>query len=74
MKNDPSIIQGLNIIELVSDIGRKNKRNQATLLSQIEIILGSETENYLKIRKLILDSTNSYTRSIVKDIFGDIEY
>lgn len=73
MNNNPIIIQGVNLLDLLKFIERKNKKFQATLLSQVEEIVDPESEKYLYIRKLILDSFNNYTRSIIKAIFGDIE-
>jgi len=36
--------------------------------------LGKDSKEYTLVRKLVLDGFNNYTRSIVRAIFGDIEY
>lgn len=66
------IIQGFDIIDITGFIGRTNKKYQATLLAQLEEVLGRDTEQYELVRKLVLDSTNNFVRAIVKAIFGEI--
>lgn len=73
MKDSFVILQGINLVDTITFINRKNKKFQATLLSQIEEVIDPESEKYLYIRKLVLDSFNNYTRAITKTIFGDIE-
>lgn len=68
------VIQGLDLLDIVGFISKKNKKFQAITLSDVEEVLGKDSEEYLLIRKIILDSFNNYTRSIVRSIFGDIEY
>lgn len=72
IKRTGIVIQGLDIFDIVKFINKTNRKYQATLLSNLEIILGDD-ERFPEIRKLILDSTNNFTRSIIKTIFGDIE-
>ena len=68
------IIQGFDVLDIVSVISKSTKKYQATLLSQIEEVLQTNTsEEYIQIRKLILDSSNNFSRLIVKSLFGDIE-
>jgi len=67
------IIDGLDILEVMKFIQAKNKKYQAILLGDIEHLLGRNSKEFRVIRKLILDSTNDYTRSVLKIIFGDIE-
>jgi len=68
------IIQGLDLIDIVTFISKKNKKFQAILLSELEETLGKDSKEYTLVRKLVLDGFNNYTRSIVRAIFGDIEY
>lgn len=69
------IIQGLDVFDIIFLVGRKNKKFQAILLQDIEEILGKDSEQYIRIRKLVLDSYNNYTRSMLRAIFGnDFEY
>lgn len=69
------IIQGLDVFDIIFLVGRKNKKFQAILLQEIEEVLGKDTEQYIRIRKLVLDSYNNYTRSMLRAIFGnDFEY
>jgi hypothetical protein len=68
------IIKELDILELVQYIGRKKKKLQAVLLQKMEETLPKDSATYLEIRKLILDETSEFTRAIVRQIFGDIEF
>jgi hypothetical protein len=67
-------IDGLDLFDLVSFISKKNKRFIAIILADVEEIIGKDTEEYEQIRKIILDGFNDYTRSVVRIVFGDIEY
>lgn len=67
-------LQGFDVMDLVSFIGRLTKRYQANLLANMETILDKDSQEYKDMRKLILDSTNNFSRAIVKSIFGDIEF
>ena len=64
---------GFDVLDLVSFINRLTKRYQANLLADIETSTNVDSEDYKIIRKLVLDSTNNFSRSLVKTIFGDIE-
>ena len=67
-------IDGLDLFDLISFISKKNKRFLAIMLAEVEEIVGKDSEEYQLLRKVILDGFNDYTRSIVRIIFGDIEY
>ena len=68
------VIQGLDLIDVVNYISKKNKKFQAIILSDLEGVLDKDSTEYMLVRKLILDVLNNYTRSIVRTIFGDVEY
>lgn len=68
------IIQEINPLEVIHDIGKKNKKLQAKLLQRLELSFDRNSSEYSELRKFILDETSGYTRSILKDIFGDIEF
>ena len=74
MNDKDTIITGLSLLDIVSYISRKNKKFQAILLSEIEEVLDKDSEEYQLVRKIILDNFNNYTRSVVRAIFGDIEF
>jgi hypothetical protein len=75
VKEGTEVIQGLDSLDIVSFIGRKNKKFQAIMLQEMEDILGRDTPEYIAIRKLVLDGFNNYTRSMMRAIFGvDYEY
>jgi hypothetical protein len=65
------VIQGLDVIDIVTIVGKKNRKYQAVLLAEIETVMDKDSDDYKKIRKVILDSYNGYTRSILRLIFGD---
>jgi hypothetical protein len=68
-------IQGVDIIELIMDVGQKNKKFTAKTLQEIEGIMGKDSPDYPLVRKAVLDCFNNYTRSIMRSVFGnDFEY
>jgi len=68
------VIQEVDVLEMIRNVGKRNKRLQAVLLSAIEETVGKNTPEFSKFRKLVLDETNGFTRAVVRDVFGDIEY
>lgn len=68
-----TIIQGLDIIDILKFITKKNKKFQAIFLNDLEEVLNSNSDEYRIVRKLYLDSQNNFTRSILRAIFGDVE-
>jgi hypothetical protein len=66
------IIQSFDIIDLIGEISKINKRYQATVLSKLELIF-NDTDKFIQARKVILDAFNEYTREIIRYIFGDVE-
>ena len=68
------VVEGVDILSMIRNVGKRNKRLQAVLLSAIEEAVGKNSPEFSKFRKLVLDETNGFTRSIVRDVFGDIEY
>jgi replication-associated recombination protein RarA len=73
LNSKPVIVQAMDVLDLVDYITRKNKKSQAIVLSQLEDILGRDSKEYSKVRKIFLDTMNDYHRSILTTIFGDIE-
>jgi translation elongation factor EF-4 len=66
-----NVIQGLDLLDVIHFVSKKNKKFQAILLQDVEQVLGKDSQQYAEVRKLILDSYNSYTRSILRVIFGN---
>ena len=66
------IIIGFDLVDIVDYMAKTNRKYQATLLAQLEEIVTNQDE-YKQIRKLVLDSTNNYLRTIVRTIYGGIE-
>lgn len=69
-----NIIQEVDLMDVIKTVGKKNKKLQAKLLQEIEKHVDRNSEEYEQLRKFILDEINGYTRSVIRDIFGDIEY
>jgi hypothetical protein len=65
------IIQGLDVMDIVTFTERKNKKFQAILLQDLEEVLDKDGDEYKMVRKLVLDCLNNYTRSILRTIFGN---
>ena len=75
MSNDSgNVIQEVNVLDIVRNVGKRNKRLQAVLLSAGEAVMGKNTAEFSRFRKLVLDETNGFTRAVIRDVFGDIEY
>jgi len=66
------VFQEVNVLEIIGEIGDKNKTLNAKVLSELEKYVNGN--DFQILRKFILDEQNSYTRSIVRLIFGDIEF
>ncbi|NMC34393.1 MAG: hypothetical protein GYA36_18365 [Veillonellaceae bacterium] len=73
--DDGQIIKGLDVLDLMKFIKSKNKRYQAIALQSLEeIIPDKKSDEFIYIRKLLLDTLNNYTRAIFRIIFGvDLE-
>ena len=74
MDRNGIIIQGLDPLDLTQLISRKNRKFMAIGLQEIEEILGKDTEEFKHVRQAYLNTFNNYTRSVVRAIFGDIEF
>lgn len=74
MKETGSIFQEVDILQVIKRIGTLNKRTQAKILQRLEQSMDLDKEDYKEIRKFILDELNGLTRSIVREVFGNIEY
>lgn len=68
------VIQGVDFLQVVKKIGSRNRRLQAKILQRLELEIDKDSPKFADLRKFLLDETSSYTRTIVRDIFGDIEY
>ena len=64
------IIEGLDVLDIVRLIDRKSRAYQAIILQDIEKIVPNNSQEFTKIRKIVLDNTNEYTRSILRAVFG----
>ena len=67
------VVQGLDLVDIITFISKKNKKFQAITLSEYEEILDKNSAEFKAIRKVTLDNYNNYTRSVVRAIFGDVE-
>ena len=71
--DNEKVFQEVNVFEILGDIGSLNKTLNAKTLTELEKFVKNK-EDFQLLRKFILDEQNSYTRSVVRLIFGDIEY
>jgi len=65
-----NVIQGVDILDYIRAIDKENKKFQAITLQNLEELL-EDKETYRLARKIVLDSFNSYTRAVIREIFGD---
>ena len=70
---DGKIFQEVDMFAVLREIGQKNKALQAIVLQEVEKYV-TDPDEFALIRSAVLDAQNSYTRSIVRLIFGDIEF
>ena len=69
------IIQAVDLLTVIGYIDKKNKKLQAILLQNVEKNFGKGSQEYIQLRKIILDETSDFARSVVRKIFGDdMEY
>lgn len=73
------VIQGLDVLDVLGFVDKKKQRFLAISLNDLEEIFESHgmsrnSEEFQLVRKLVLDLVNEYTRSVLRVIFGDIEY
>ena len=73
MDEDGKVFQEVDILEVLREISSKNKTLNAKILQELEKYI-KDNDDFMQLRKFILDEQNSYTRSIVRLIFGDIEF
>lgn len=71
--DDGKVFQEVDLMSVLHEIGTKNKTLNAKVLSELEKYITNE-EDFKLIRSFILDEQNSYTRSIVRLIFGEVEF
>jgi hypothetical protein len=67
------VFQEVDVFDLLKEIGVRNKTLNAKVLQELEKYV-KDGDEFMQLRKFILDEQNSYTRSIVRLIFGDIEF
>jgi hypothetical protein len=68
---DIRFVQNIEVVDIIEFINRKKRLHQKLMLNGIEEVLGKDTVEYQKARKVILDNSNDFARSIVRSIFGD---
>jgi len=65
------MVQNVETVDLIQFINRKKKLHQRLLLNALEEALDVGSPEYKFLRKIILDNTNDFSRSVVRTIFGD---
>lgn len=73
-QSQSKVVQEVDILSIIRDVGKRNKKLQAKLLQEIERNIDKNSLEFEELRKFVLDEINGYTRSIMRDIFGDIEF
>jgi hypothetical protein len=69
--NRDMLIQGLDLVDVIHFIAKKNKTYLAIMLHDLEEVVDKDSPEFAKIRKIMLDGINEYTRSINRVIFGN---
>ena len=72
-RKDGVVIQGLDLIDIISIVDKKKRKYLALMLQDLEGVLGADSEEFKSVRKIVLDNVNSYTRSLIRALLGDIE-
>ena len=68
------IRQEIDPIQVISSVGKRNRRSQAVILQAIESVVDKDSEEYQAVRKLVLDEMNSLARSYVRLILTDSDF
>jgi hypothetical protein len=71
MDQEIKMMQNLEIFDMIEFINQKKRLHQKLALNGIEEILDKNSPEYKAIRKLVLDNSNEFARSIVRSIFGE---
>lgn len=66
-------IEGLDLVDVVDFVTRKKNKFAAICLSELEEVMDKDSKEFKIMRKIVLDTLNDYTRSIMRILFGDIE-
>jgi len=69
-----NIVQEVDLLEVIRSVGKKSKKHQAKILQELEKHIKKGTPEFEEFRKFFLDEQNNFTRAVMRDIFGDIEY
>lgn len=67
------LVNGIDMLDIITDFSKKNKRYIANTLKDLEQVLGKDTKEYIAVRKLFLDNFNDFTRALLVQLFGNIE-
>jgi hypothetical protein len=74
MTQHSKAVQEVDILDVIRSVGKRNKKIQAMLLQEIEKYVDKGSPEFEELRKFILDEVNGYTRGVMREIFGDIEF
>jgi len=64
-------IDGLEMLKALKVLKKRQNRYLALLLSDIEEVMDSDSEEFEAVRKYVLDYFNDYTRMINQLLLGD---
>jgi len=67
------VIDGLNMFDIITILDKKKRRYIKIALDDLERIVPNDSEQFIRARKLFLDTFNDYHRSILITLFGNIE-
>lgn len=63
--------KNLEVIDLMNYMDKKKRLHQKLILTELEKHFDPTSYEFKSIRKVVLDSTNDFSRSILRAIFGD---
>lgn len=72
MEDVSVVIDGLDLIDVIQQIDKKKAKFIRLTLDEVEAVIANK-DDYMLVRKAILDGYNDYTRSFMRAFFGDIE-
>lgn len=71
-ERDGTIIQGLDILDIIKIADKKKNKFLVLTLQEIEGV-GVDSEDFKMIRKFVLDGFGEFTRSLMRALLGDFE-
>jgi hypothetical protein len=65
-----NVFSQFNFVDVIRLVEKRKKVHQRIMLEGLEQVLDRDSVAFKEIRKLILDHTNDFSRTILKELLG----